>query len=194
MNETDDLIAALRPVAEAFGALGVRFYVGGSVASSFHGAVRSTMDVDLVCELDADRIERFIGALGEDFYASRGAIEDAVRRKSCFNLIHLPTSYKVDVFISRGRPFDRSSMDRAALRTLGESCTISVRVCSVEDSIISKLDWFRLTDQTSQRQWDDVVRLVDLAGDSLETAYLREAADSVGVLDLLDRLLRHDAG
>jgi hypothetical protein len=43
MSEHPGLIEALEPVAAALQALGVRFYVGGSVASSFHGVARSTM-------------------------------------------------------------------------------------------------------------------------------------------------------
>ncbi|MDA1051002.1 MAG: hypothetical protein O3C40_11055 [Planctomycetota bacterium] len=51
MSETDDLVDALTPVIAALRALEVSHYVGGSVASSFHGATRSTMDVDLVGDL-----------------------------------------------------------------------------------------------------------------------------------------------
>lgn len=58
MSEADDLIAALLPVTEVFRSLGVRHYVGGSVASSFHGAIRSTMDVDLVCDLHEKLLSR----------------------------------------------------------------------------------------------------------------------------------------
>ena len=38
MNDPDDLLLALKSVAEAFAHLGTRYYVGGSIASSFHGA------------------------------------------------------------------------------------------------------------------------------------------------------------
>ncbi len=96
VSDADDLVLALRPVAQALQSLGVRFYVGGSVASSFHGAVRSTMDVDLVCELAEADVPMLLSRLGDDYYASEPAIRDAIRRKSCFNLIHLPTSFKVD--------------------------------------------------------------------------------------------------
>ena len=64
MNDGTDLIAALAPVAAVLNQLGVRFYVGGSVASSFHGAARSTMDVDLVCELVAENVPAFVCAFG----------------------------------------------------------------------------------------------------------------------------------
>ena len=90
MNDPDDLLLALKSVAEAFASLGTRYYVGGSIASSFHGAMRSTMDVDLLCELDESHVEELVRLIGSDYYASKPAIYDAIRRQSCFNLIHRP--------------------------------------------------------------------------------------------------------
>lgn len=189
MRETDDLVDALAPVIAALKTLGVSHFVGGSVASSFHGATRSTMDVDLVCELTESHIAPFIASFDDDFYISESAIRDAVRRKSCFNLIHLPTSFKVDVFISRGRPFDLNAMRRASTQLLGENRTVAVSIATVEDSIVSKLEWFRLTNETSERQWDDVTKLIKLLGGDTDIEYLQAASESVGVADLLERLL-----
>ncbi len=141
MNGGTDLIAALAPVAAVLNQPGVRFYVGGSVACSFHGAARSTMDVDLVCELVAENVPAFVSAFGDDFYVSELAVRTAIQRHSHFNLIHLSTSFKVDVFISHGRLFDTSSMDRATLETLGGEPQLMVRIASAEDSIRSKLEW-----------------------------------------------------
>ena len=45
------------------------------------------------------------------------------------------------------------------------------------------------TTDTSARQWDDVSRLIILLGDSADFDYLKRAAESVGVVDLLDKLL-----
>jgi hypothetical protein len=61
MSEADDLVAALAPVAAAFRDVGARHYVGGSVASTIHGAIRSTMDVDLVCDLRVEQVDSFLG-------------------------------------------------------------------------------------------------------------------------------------
>lgn len=190
MSETDDLVDALSPVVAAFRTLDIRHFVGGSVASSFHGATRTTMDVDVVCELTEDKISSFIELFDRDFYISEPAVRDAVRRKSCFNLIHMPTSFKVDVFVSRGRPFDAESMRRASAHRLGDNRTVNVPIASAEDSIISKLEWYRLTDETSERQWDDVSRLIKLLGDVADFEYLKHAAESVGVADLLAKLLK----
>ncbi len=191
MNELDDLVAALAPVVAAFRQLKIRHYVGGSVASSFHGAARSTMDVDLVCEFTVDQVKSFVASFDENFYVSESAIREAVRRKSCFNLIHLPTSFKVDVFVSRQRPFDLESMRRATPECLGRDRTVEVPIATAEDAIISKLEWYRKTNETSERQWDDVFRLITLLGSTADIDYLRSAADSVGVSDLLERLINH---
>lgn len=189
LSEGGDLVAALAPVVGVLRTLGIRHYVGGSVASSFHGATRSTMDVDLVCELVEESIRPFIAALGNDFYVSGSAVREAVQRKSCFNLIHYPSSYKVDLFISRGRRFDIESMERAEIGRLGTAVFVDVPIATAEDSIISKLEWYRLTNETSERQWEDVSRLLLLLDEQADREYLKRAADSVGVSDLLERLL-----
>jgi len=189
VSNSDDLIDALVPVVEAFQKLRIRHYVCGSIASSFHGAPRTTMDVDVVAELSEDQISEFMSCFGDQFYLSEAAVRDAVRRRSCFNPIHLPSSFKVDVFISRERPFDVESMRRATLESLGESPSVQVPIATAEDTIISKLECFRLTDESSERQWDDVSRLLKLLGNAADFTYLRRAAESVDVEDLLERLI-----
>ncbi len=117
-----------------------------------------------------------------------------VRRKSCFNLIHLPRSFKVDVFVSRGRSFDADAMRRACLQVLGDEPSVDVPNATAEDSIVSKLGWYRLSNKTSERQWDDVSRLLKILGDTADLAYLEDAAKSVGVEDLLKRLIEQSNG
>lgn len=190
MSDYDDLVSALSPVSAALTRLGIRHYVGGSVASSFHGASRSTMDVDLVADMTDSQVSEFVKCFDQDFYLSEAAIRDAIRRKSCFNLIHLPTSFKVDVFVSRHRPFDITAMNRATVEHLGDSHVLEIHIATPEDAIVSKLEWYRKTNETSERQWDDVTRLLKLLGNAADMEYLRESAESVGVQDLLERLLR----
>lgn len=190
MTESDDLIDALAPVVAALRKLGIRHYVSGSIASSFHGATRSTMDVDLVAELGEEKISDFVRCFGDQFYLSEAAIRDAVKRRSCFNLIHLPTSFKIDIFVKRERPFDDESMRRARVERLGQKEMVEVPIATAEDTIISKLEWFRLTNETSERQWDDVSRLLQLLGDDADVPYLQRAAEMVRVEDLLERLIQ----
>lgn len=188
-DQLDDVVASLGPVAGILQQLGIRFYVGGSVASSFHGAMRTTMDVDIVAELQDKDVSQFINALGDAYYVSEVAIRNAVRTRSSFNLIHFATSFKVDVFANRLRPFDERAFARAAIGSLSNTMSFEVPIASPEDSIITKLEWYRLGDEVSERQWNDVTTLVKLLRPSLDVAYLETAAKEVGVADLLKRLL-----
>lgn len=156
LTQPDDLIDALEPVIKLFRELGIQHFIGGSIASSYHGATRSTMDVDVVCSMGMDQVSRFVSNLAGDYYVSLSAAQAAIRSKSCFNLIHLATSFKVGVFVSRGRPSDVESMRRATLGKLGVTRTLEVPIATAEDMIISKLEWFQLTGRTSERQWNDV--------------------------------------
>ena len=189
MNDPFDLLLALKSVTEAFTHLGTRYYVGGSIASSFHGAMRSTMDVHLLCELDESHVEELLRLIGSDYYASKPAIYDAIRRQSCFNLIHLPTSFKVDVFVSQRRPFDLEVVQRAEFHSLVSSGDLVVPIATVEDVILLKLEWYRIGGEVSERQWDDIDRLIQLSRTNLDQAYLKETAELVGVRDLLDHWL-----
>jgi len=104
-------------------------------------------------------------------------------------LIHLPTSFKVDVFVGRGRQFDESSFARSTISRLGTTDNgIDVPIASVEDILLAKLEWYRVGNEASERQWDDVTRLVKLNRDNLDWSYLESVADEIGVGDLLNRL------
>ena len=188
MNEIDDLIAALRPVKVSFESLDIRYFVGGSVASSFHGATRSTMAVDLVAKMSPPHVTPLLAKISDEFYASELAIRDAIERKGCFNLIHHATSFKVDVFVCKGRPFDNASMTRSVKGEIGLTSKIVVPFATPEDTIISKLEWYRLGNEVSQRQWDDITRVMRILGAKIDADYLKATADEVGVADLMERL------
>jgi len=72
---------------------------------------------------------------------------------------------------------------------LGERGRMSVPIATAEDSVVSKLEWFRLGDETSERQWEDVKKIVAVLGESLDIEHMRRMAASIGVGDLLDKLL-----
>jgi hypothetical protein len=184
-----DLVAALRPVAEAFEALGVRYYLGGSVASSAHGIARASLDADIVAALEPERVDALIGRLAQTYYIPVDRLRSAVAARSSFNLIHLATSFKVDVFVSKGRPFDREAAARARDQAIDEAPDAPrFPVASPEDTVLAKLEWFRLGGETSERQWWDILGVLKVTAD-IDSAYLRRWAASLGVEDLLERAL-----
>ncbi len=94
-----DIILALEPVVEAFDRLGVGYFIGGSVASSAHGLPRATLDVDMIADLEPSHVRLLVEALEKDYYIDANMILDAIRRLASFNLIHLSTMLKIDIFV-----------------------------------------------------------------------------------------------
>jgi hypothetical protein len=188
MTESD-LVAALAPVAEALQALGVRYYIGGSLASSAHGIARASLDVDVVAELELGHVDAFAASLAGAYYTPVDQMRAAVDERRSFNLIHLMTMFKVDVFISKGRPFDRQAADRARPQPISEASNAPLLpVASPEDTVLAKLEWFRLGGETSERQWWDVIGVLKVAPNA-DVEYLRRWAQSLGVADLLERAI-----
>jgi hypothetical protein len=62
-------------------------------------------------------------------------------------------------------------------------------VATAEDVIVATLEWFRLGDESSERQWDDVARLVALLGSTLDLGHMPRMAAFLGVEDLRAALL-----
>ena len=187
MTESE-LLAAVRPVVEALDALGVRYYVGGSLASSAHGVARASLDVDLVVELEPVHVDALAVRLASTYYTPVDRMRAAVDERRSFNLIHLATMFKIDVFVSRGRPFDREAAARARPQPLGDTPDApQLRVASPEDTVLAKLEWFRLGGEASERQWWDVIGVLRVA--AADRVYLRRWAQSLGVADLLERAI-----
>lgn len=169
--------------------LGVRYLVGGSVASSLLGLPRATLDADLVADLDFPHVGPFVAALGDAFYADSDAIHDALRRRSSFNVIHLPTAFKVDIFVMHRDPYSHAEMDRRIEMVVGEGTQRTLFVATAEDMILQKLDWFRRGGGVSDRQWNDVLGLVKIRGASLDRVYLARWAPILRLEDLLANAL-----
>jgi hypothetical protein len=183
---TPQIVAALGPILDLLRKLEVRHFVGGSVASSAHGVARTSVDAGVVAELEASHVSAFVAALRDAYYVPEERIREAVGRKGSFNLIHLVTMLKVDVFVSRGRPFDHRALERRQTTHLeGHPLPIS----SAEDTVLAKLEWYRKGGEVSERQWMDVLGVFRASAGALDVPYLRRGARELGVADLLERAL-----
>ena len=184
--QTSDALEALTPVVETLQKLGVRYYICGSFASVFYGIPRATTDVDLVADLSKRHVASFVESLRGRYYIDERMILDAIARKSCFNVIYLSTSFKVDIFVAKDRPYDRKSMERIRQDSLDdEHPTQQFSLPSPEDVVLSKLEWFRLGDEVSERQWRDVIGILKVEAVLLDRPYLEKWAVELGIADLL---------
>lgn len=154
---TDDFTKTLRAVVERLDALGISYMLVGSIAALAHGRSRTTHDLDLVVEATLEQLEQLVASLPADrFYASREAALQALREQTMFNVIDVETGWKVDLVPKKRRPFSASEFARRRrLDVLG----LGVFVASIEDTIISKLEWAKLAGG-SARQLEDAAELI----------------------------------
>ena len=84
-----DLVTALEPVAAAFEALGIAYFLGGSVASSAHGVARASLDADIVAEIEPAHVDRLAQQFAVAYYTPVEQMRTAAKEHRSFNLIHL---------------------------------------------------------------------------------------------------------
>jgi len=147
--------------------------------------------VDLVADLRVEHILPLVERIQAAYYVDEAMIREAVRDTASSNLIHLATMYKIDVFVLKRGEYDRQAFLRADLRPLdSEPDSPLFFVETAEDVILNKLRWYRLGGEVSERQWSDVLGTLRVRRSSLDHAYLRRWAQSLAILDLLERALK----
>ncbi len=192
MDNVPDILAAITPIVEALEELGIPYHIGGSVASSLYGLPRLTIDADLVADIRMKHVRPLVKQLETDYYIDEDMIRDAIKRRSSFNVIHLDTMLKVDIFIPKSRLFDQEELRKVRQEVLSEG-TRPFNIASPEGTILNKLEWYRMGGEVSDRQWNDILGVLKVQGTNLDMAYLQRWAADLSVTDLLERALV-DAG
>jgi hypothetical protein len=190
LSSEDESVTVTLRVTAALEKLGIDYFVGGSVASSVHGRPRTTDDIDIIAAISGPHVEPFVSSLEQDFFVDDDMVRDAIRHRASFNIIHLATMLKVDVFVLGNEDFAVEEMTRRAAVPLRGA---RVWFSSPEDIILEKLDWFRKGQGISERQWRDVLGVLAVQGPRLDLPYLRRWAARRGLLDLLERAVAEAA-
>ena len=184
MKEILEITLQLASTCEA---LHIPYLVGGSIASSFHGIPRATLDADVLAFLDQSHVGDFVSRLKGEFYVDEAMIRDAIDNKGSFNVIHLATMFKVDIFVTGRNRLSEEEMARRQEYTMDENRMLFI--ASPEDIVVQKLYWYRLGGQVSERQWNDAQGVIKVQGDRLDTDYMRRIAQELKVEDLLKKSL-----
>lgn len=175
-------------VGRALDAVGVGYFLGGSLASSLQGEPRATNDIDFVVDLDEPHVAPLSAALGSDFDVDEESLREAARTRGSWNIFHVPSAMKVDLFILRRSPFDDSEFARRQRIELYPGRSIAVK--SAEDTVLRKLLWYRQGGEVSTTQWRDVVQVLRISAEALSRTYLTKWAQRLGLTDLLERAWR----
>ena len=176
---------ALSRIVAALDAAGIPRMLAGSHASSLHGTPRTTQDFDLVIDPSEESLRTLVRSLpGEGWYVSEAAAEEALRRRTMFNVIDERTGWKFDLVLLRRDDFSLSEWERREPR---EVQGIRIDVATAEDTIVAKLDWARRMGG-SERQLRDVSGIVEVSGGDLDREYVERWVGKLGLRDFWDRV------
>lgn len=184
----EPLTITLRVIQE-LDRLDVPYLIGGSLASAMYGEARATLDADVIADLGTEHAVPLERALSSEFYIALEAVREAIRTQQSFNLIHLATGFKVDIFVRQRRAFDDAEFARRTRVIIATDPEESAYIATAEDTILAKLEWYKNGGGVSDRQWRDILGILKTQGEALDQTYLRRMATQLQVTDLLERAL-----
>lgn len=184
----------LKDFADILDSLGITYVIGGSVASSIYGKVRFTQDVDMTVESFEGKADEFFRLVRSDFYISWDAMQQALRQTSSFNVIHLESAFKIDVFIQEDTEFEKQLLSRRKFMKLSESFKKAFSVVSAEDIILLKLRWYQQAGCSSEKQWEDILAVLEVQKDELDLGYLKKWSDILRINKLLENAISEAKG
>lgn len=181
---------------EAFDRLEIAYMIVGSTVSSAYGFFRATADMDIVVDLHLEHVESLADLLQGEFYIDAGQIREALRFGRSFNVIHLASAYKFDLFTLQHDSYAKTQFARRHHRdtSVFGGDPVEVSLCTAEDIILNKLRWYRLGGMVSDRHWHDILGVIAVQGKTLDLAYLRQWAEHLKIADLLEAALTERHG
>lgn len=189
-----DAVLVAQILTETLERLGIVYWIGGSMASSVYGLPRSTQDVDLVADLKEDHVDSLMAALENDFYIDRQSVRRAISTMRSFNVIHLDSMYKADIFILGSTAYAQAEKERRRLEPLrNQPESPQAYFCSAEDIVLQKLLWFRKSSGVLEKQLDDVRQVLKVQAKALDYDYLLHWSTELGISGLLEKAF-DDAG
>ena len=183
----EDILKLIKPIIDCLVELNISYYIGGSIASSAYGFPRTTVDADLGTEITDRHVDDLVKRLENDHFIQESAIRDAIIHQRSFNIIHLETMFKIDVFVSKRRRFDNEANSRKRKEFLDDKKEFYFYLSSPEDTVLYKLEWYKIGGCASDRQWNDLIGVLKVQKHNLDKVYLLKWAKELEISDLLEK-------
>ena len=155
----------------------IQYMITGSIAASYYGLIRATEDLDIVISADPAKLRTFMGLFPSDeYYAPLQDALEAHQHQSMFNVLDMVRSWKIDLIFEKPTPFHREAFRRRRSATFEGVRTTMI---SVEDLIISKLEWSKMGE--SERQARDAGIVARKRFHELDRDYIEQWVKDLGL-------------
>jgi hypothetical protein len=169
--------AIFREIIAAFDQAQIPYMVVGSFASNLYGTGRGTQDIDVVISASPERVRAFLSIIPRTrYYFDLDTALEASRRKSMFNILDMERGWKVDLIFEKPSAYHQQAFQR---RIAAEIEHVPLLAATAEDTIISKLEWAKMSE--SSRQIEDVAGILKVRNASLDRAYIENWIRELGL-------------
>jgi hypothetical protein len=167
--------------------LAIPYVIVGSYGTLAYGEPRTTQDIDIVLQLNMEKVTTFCEAFPPpDFYISEQAVRDAVRSRFQFNVLDTTSGGKIDFIFPPQTPWGIGQILRRQVRMLQPD--LSVYIASPEDIILGKL-WYHSIGG-SDKHLRDIAGILRISGGLVDHAFVTEWATQLGYLQTWETILR----
>ena len=180
--ETENL---LTKIAKELKNLEIPYLVTGGIAVAAWGRVRATLDIDIVIEIEKNKISPLMSALRKISpagYADEEMAKDALREEMEFNFIDPETGLKVDFWIRKNNEFSQNEFTRRVPRKVNGQ---EIYFISPEDLVLRKLQWYKMG--KISKHLEDVESILKISKVNLN--YIKNWAEKQSTIKILEEIL-----
>jgi len=179
-------IELIKMIVGIFNQLKINYMLVGSFASSYFGEPRFTRDIDIVAELKENNIDEFIKHFPEeDFYLSENVIKEAIKYRTMFNILHIPSGNKIDIFVPKKDQLLEKEWQRRKKITIND---FEIFIASPEYIILKKLEYYK--EGESEIHLRDICSMLKISAEQIDKEYINFWAKQLSVLEIWEKILK----
>lgn len=147
----------------------IPYMITGGSAVGFWGHIRTTMDIDILIQIQSKQVISFLKSIENEAYVDIEEAKRAILNKEMFNVILHKTSFKVDII-----PLDEKNVfevEEFKNRVKVKFQDKEIFVVSPEDLVVSKLIWSKSAG-SSERQLRDCESIIKLNREKINLDYI----------------------
>ncbi|MFH1453507.1 MAG: DUF6036 family nucleotidyltransferase [Armatimonadota bacterium] len=168
-NDKNIFLETLEWICRKLETSDIPYMITGGSAVGFWGYIRTTMDIDIIIQIQSKKVEQFLKGLENEAYINIDEAEKSIRDKKMFNIILNKSCFKIDIIPLNEK--DEYEKEKFKNKVKINFQSKEIFIISPEDLIISKLIWNRLSGG-SERQLKDCESIYKLNSENLNLDYI----------------------